>query len=323
MRPRTSLGRMPRPRPLVVGHRGAPGYRPEHSRSSYDLALAMGVDAVEPDIVVSRRRRARRPARERDRLDDGCRHPARVRRSTHHEGRWTAPSSPAGSPRTSRGTSSRRCAAVSGCRRSGRRARPSTISSASSASATCSTSCATPRSSRGARSASCSRSSMRRTSRASAGIWPPSSTTSCTPQAGRGGELPLIIESFESTVLGQLRERGIRGTYIYLLESAGRPFDLASRARQGRADVRADGRAGGARRARRHGRRHQRRPADDPRARPAGPRSRARRASWPTRTRAACRCSPGPAGPRTPSSSGSSAARAARRRSGTGRRSGR
>ncbi len=42
------------------------------------------------------------------------------------------------------------------------------------------------------------------------------------------GELPLIIESFESTVLGQLRERGIRGTYIYLLESGGRPFDLAS-----------------------------------------------------------------------------------------------
>lgn len=45
---------MPRSRPLVIGHRGAPGYRPEHSRSSYDLALAMGVDAVEPDVVVSR-----------------------------------------------------------------------------------------------------------------------------------------------------------------------------------------------------------------------------------------------------------------------------
>ncbi|KAA9157137.1 glycerophosphodiester phosphodiesterase, partial [Microbacterium lushaniae] len=45
---------MTRSSPLVIGHRGAPGYRPEHSRSSYDLALAMGVDAVEPDIVVSR-----------------------------------------------------------------------------------------------------------------------------------------------------------------------------------------------------------------------------------------------------------------------------
>ena len=42
------------------------------------------------------------------------------------------------------------------------------------------------------------------------------------------GELPLTIEAFESTVLGQLRERGIRGTYIYLLEAAGRPFDLVA-----------------------------------------------------------------------------------------------
>ena len=45
---------MPRPRPLVIGHRGAPGYRPEHTRSSYELALASGVDAVEPDVVFSR-----------------------------------------------------------------------------------------------------------------------------------------------------------------------------------------------------------------------------------------------------------------------------
>jgi glycerophosphoryl diester phosphodiesterase len=39
---------------LVIGHRGAPGYRPEHTRSSYELAIAMGVDAVEPDVVFSR-----------------------------------------------------------------------------------------------------------------------------------------------------------------------------------------------------------------------------------------------------------------------------
>lgn len=45
---------MPRKSPLVIGHRGAPGYRPEHSRSSYELALAMGVDAVEPDVVCSK-----------------------------------------------------------------------------------------------------------------------------------------------------------------------------------------------------------------------------------------------------------------------------
>lgn len=40
------------------------------------------------------------------------------------------------------------------------------------------------------------------------------------------GELPLTIEAFESTVLRRLRERGIRGAYVYLLEAAGRPFDM-------------------------------------------------------------------------------------------------
>jgi glycerophosphoryl diester phosphodiesterase len=42
------------PRPLIIGHRGAPGYRPEHTRSSYELALALGADAVEPDIVATK-----------------------------------------------------------------------------------------------------------------------------------------------------------------------------------------------------------------------------------------------------------------------------
>ena len=44
---------MPRRSPLVIGHRGAPGHRPEHTRSSYLLALAQGVDAVEPDVVFT------------------------------------------------------------------------------------------------------------------------------------------------------------------------------------------------------------------------------------------------------------------------------
>jgi glycerophosphoryl diester phosphodiesterase len=39
--------------PLLIGHRGAPGYRPEHTASSYRLAFAMGVDAVEPDVVAT------------------------------------------------------------------------------------------------------------------------------------------------------------------------------------------------------------------------------------------------------------------------------
>ncbi len=41
-------------RPLVVGHRGAPAYRPEHTRESFELAIELGADMIEPDLVVSR-----------------------------------------------------------------------------------------------------------------------------------------------------------------------------------------------------------------------------------------------------------------------------
>lgn len=41
-------------KPIVIGHRGASGYRPEHTRSAYELAFALGADAVEPDIVATR-----------------------------------------------------------------------------------------------------------------------------------------------------------------------------------------------------------------------------------------------------------------------------
>jgi len=41
-----------RPRlPLVIGHRGASGYRPEHTLASYQLAIDMGADYIEPDLV--------------------------------------------------------------------------------------------------------------------------------------------------------------------------------------------------------------------------------------------------------------------------------
>lgn len=40
-------------RPVIIGHRGASGYRPEHSASAYRLAFALGADFVEPDLVVS------------------------------------------------------------------------------------------------------------------------------------------------------------------------------------------------------------------------------------------------------------------------------
>ena len=41
-------------RPLVIGHRGASGYRPEHTAAAYELAFELGADAVEPDIVATK-----------------------------------------------------------------------------------------------------------------------------------------------------------------------------------------------------------------------------------------------------------------------------
>ncbi len=40
--------------PLVFGHRGASGYRPEHTLASYALAARMGADVIEPDLVPTR-----------------------------------------------------------------------------------------------------------------------------------------------------------------------------------------------------------------------------------------------------------------------------
>ncbi|GAA2459346.1 glycerophosphodiester phosphodiesterase [Actinomadura vinacea] len=40
--------------PIVLGHRGASGYRPEHTLASYELAVQMGADYIEPDLVPTK-----------------------------------------------------------------------------------------------------------------------------------------------------------------------------------------------------------------------------------------------------------------------------
>jgi len=42
------------PRPLIIGHRGASGHRPEHTLESYTLAIEMGADVIEPDLVSTK-----------------------------------------------------------------------------------------------------------------------------------------------------------------------------------------------------------------------------------------------------------------------------
>jgi glycerophosphoryl diester phosphodiesterase len=42
------------PTPVVIGHRGAPAYRPEHTLASYQRAIELGADYIEPDLVSTK-----------------------------------------------------------------------------------------------------------------------------------------------------------------------------------------------------------------------------------------------------------------------------
>jgi glycerophosphoryl diester phosphodiesterase len=42
------------PHPLVIGHRGASGYLPDHTLEGYRLAIALGADYIEPDLVATK-----------------------------------------------------------------------------------------------------------------------------------------------------------------------------------------------------------------------------------------------------------------------------
>src|SRR5262245_44842227 len=39
---------------LIIAHRGASGHRPEHTLESYQLAIDMGADYIEPDLVATK-----------------------------------------------------------------------------------------------------------------------------------------------------------------------------------------------------------------------------------------------------------------------------
>ncbi len=48
------MAQSPTPRPIVIGHRGACGHLPEHTLASYALAVDLGADFIEPDLVATR-----------------------------------------------------------------------------------------------------------------------------------------------------------------------------------------------------------------------------------------------------------------------------
>src|SRR3954470_24332773 len=45
---------LPQTKPLLIGHRGASGYVPEHTLLSYFLAIQQGADYAEPDLVMTK-----------------------------------------------------------------------------------------------------------------------------------------------------------------------------------------------------------------------------------------------------------------------------
>ncbi|MCE7481273.1 glycerophosphodiester phosphodiesterase family protein [Microbacterium profundi] len=215
---------MPRRSPLVIGHRGAPGYRPEHSRSSYELALAMGVDAVEPDIVATK---------------DGV-------LVVRHENEISGTTDVAHRPEFADRKTTKR---VDGQALTGWFTEDFTWDEIATLRTTeripaVRTTSATFDGKQGvlrltdlldlvrAGSAEHGREIgvvleiKHATYFESIGLDLASMIVRDLRSAGwADGELPLIIEAFESTVLARLRAMGIPASYIYLIEASGRPYD--------------------------------------------------------------------------------------------------
>lgn len=216
---------VPRNSPLVIGHRGAPGYRPEHSRSSYELALAMGVDAVEPDIVATKDGvLIVRHENEISGTTDVADHPEFADRKTTkrvdgnaqtgwftEDFTWTElstlrirerlPEVRASSASFDGAQQILRLRDVLDIVREGSEEHGREIGVVLEV--------------------------KHATYFASIGLeLAPLIDLELRDAGWAEGELPLVIECFESTVLGQLRERGISASYIYLIEASGRPYDL-------------------------------------------------------------------------------------------------
>jgi len=225
------------PVPLVIGHRGASGYRPEHTAAAYELAFAQGADAVEPDVVLSR---------------DGVpvvRHENEISGTTDVADRAEfadrrTTKSIDGSPLTGWFTEDFTWAELSTLRARERLAglRPGSagydgrfgilrladllrlVDEAS---------------------ASRPRTAVVELKHAtyfdSIGLPLAEIVAEELSAAGWGGSPDrLVVESFEKSALGHLRSRGIRARWIYLIEESGAPFDEIARVGADRAVTYAD-----------------------------------------------------------------------------------
>ena len=216
---------VPRKTPLVIGHRGAPGYRPEHSRSSYELAFAMGVDAVEPDVVATKDGvLVVRHENEISGTTDIARHPEFAdRRTTKRVDGQTL---------TGWFTEDFTWAELSTLRCRERlpelRTSSATFDDAQPILRLTDLLDLVRRgSTEHGREIGVVLEIKHATYFSSIGLeLAPLIARDLRATRWADGELPLIVESFESTVLGQLRELGVSASYVYLIEAAGKPYDL-------------------------------------------------------------------------------------------------
>jgi len=205
---------------LVIGHRGAPGYQPEHTRSSYELALAQGVDAVEPDVVVSK---------------DGV-------LVVRHENEISTTTDVADRPEFASRRVTKRFAeyeltgwftedftwdelATLRCRERLPKLRPDNTAydGQEPMLRLCDVLDLAAAAGRGVVV------ELKHALYFASIGWdlPRLVAAELTAAGWADGIHPLVIESFESTALAQVRERGVVGQYVYLLESTGTPMDLA------------------------------------------------------------------------------------------------
>lgn len=216
---------VPRKSPLVIGHRGAPGYRPEHSRSSYELALAMGVDAVEPDVVATKDGvLIVRHENEISGTTDVAEHPEFAgRKTTKHVD---------GEALTGWFTEDFTWAELTTLRTRERlpKVRASSASFGGSQAILRLTDVldlVRAGSVEHGREIGVVLEVKHATYFASIGLdLAPLIERDLRAAGWAEGELPLIVESFESTILGQLKARGIAASYVYLIEASGRAYDL-------------------------------------------------------------------------------------------------
>ena len=216
----------------MIAHRGASGYRPEHSRSAYELALAMGADAVEPDVVATRDGvLVVRHENEISGTTDVAEHPELAdRRATRRVD---------GQAVTGWFTEDFTWAELSTLRVRERLPQLRPTSAAFDGTEPILRlvdllDLVRERSADQDREIGVVLEIKHATHFERLGLdLVPLVERELRLAGWADGELPLIVESFESTVLSRLRETGIPASYVYLIEATGRPFDLV--AAQGRA----------------------------------------------------------------------------------------